>query len=134
MISSLELQPRSLSWRKPSIVSQLVLISLLTPTPQIMLCAVCATMFQNVSAAGRKPFHETFTDLVISVTQGCWVCTIIASKLQNDFGLIVEKASNTVDEVQLTWQSERRQQKLSLVPFLSIFYIATRNTTGRKPN
>ena len=91
-------------------------------------------MFQNVSAAGCKPFHETFRDLVISVTQGCWVCTVIASKLQNDFGLIIEKASNTIDEVQLTWQSERRQQKLSLAPFLLIFYIGTRNITGRKPN
>jgi hypothetical protein len=59
-------------------------------------------MFQN-TREGRHTFQETFKDLVASVIGGCWVCTIISVKLQQEFEVLTEEGSDQVNHVQLVW-------------------------------
>jgi hypothetical protein len=59
-------------------------------------------MFQN-PREGRHTFQETFEDLVTSVIWGCWVCTIVSVKLQQEFKVLIEKGSDQVNHVQLVW-------------------------------
>jgi Heterokaryon incompatibility protein (HET) len=83
-----------------------------------MLCATCLAMFRN-PREGRHTFQETFEDLVISTIAGCWVCTIISTKLQQEFEVLIEKGSDQVNHVQLV----PPRSECSCPVFLSMQYF-----------